>query len=101
MIAIKDMPMPKNCYECWFEDANQCYLNILQHIESLDRPEWCPLVEVAEPIKHGRWINADELKEEIARRDSTDGFVKVYSGREVNEIIDLLTVGARKDEVEK
>ena len=46
MIAIKNMPMPKNCYECWFEDANQCYLNILQRIESLDRPEWCPLVEL-------------------------------------------------------
>ena len=58
-----------------------------------------PTIEV-EP-KHGRWINADELKEEIARRDSTDGFVKVYSGREVNEIIDLLTASARMDEVEE
>ena len=56
MIAIKDMSMPRNCYECWFEDANRCYLNILQHIESLDRPEWCPLVEITEP----RWIPCSE-----------------------------------------
>lgn len=54
MTAIKDMPMPRNCYECWFEDANRCYLNILQRIESLDRPEWCPLVEITEP-KCGHW----------------------------------------------
>ena len=54
MIAIKDMPMPRNCYECWFEDANRCYLYFLQRLESLDRPEWCPLVEIAEP-EHGRW----------------------------------------------
>lgn len=33
-----------------------------------------------------RLIDADALMEEIARRDTTDGTIKVFSGREVNEI---------------
>lgn len=93
MITIKDMPMPKNCYECWFEDANRCYLNILQHIESLDRPEWCPLEE-AEPIKHGRWEVIDGTE---PRRFSCSKCL--YMSWQIHNYCPRC--GARMDEVEE
>lgn len=40
-----------------------------------------------EPKAEGVDFNKEWLIEEIARRDTTDGTVKVFSGREVNEII--------------
>lgn len=40
-----------------------------------------------EPKAKGVDFNKEWLIEEIARRDTTDGTVKVFSGREVNEII--------------
>ena len=41
-----------------------------------------PTIEVSEDCISRKW-----LIEEIARRDTTDGYVKTFGGREVNEII--------------
>jgi len=47
MVAI-NMEMPNNCVECEFEHFNRCQLagRASARVESLDRPDWCPLVEV-------------------------------------------------------
>lgn len=42
-VLIKGMEMPENCYDCKFECENLCCV-IGRRTESLDRPEWCPLV---------------------------------------------------------
>lgn len=55
-VLIKDMEMPKNCSDCDFESyprgAHYCQFK-MRVIESLERPDWCPLEE-AEPVKHGK-----------------------------------------------
>ena len=49
MVAIKGMEMPENCGDCDFEayprGAHYCQL-VMRVIESLGRPNWCPLVEI-------------------------------------------------------
>ena len=99
MIAIKGMTMPRNCYECWFKDANRCYLNILQRIESVDRPEWCPLVETIEP-KHGRWS-----KEMVCYEDENGYFHFGYQCSQCKAILNKTKrcgeCGAIMDEVEE
>ena len=57
-VLIKGMEMPENCYDCKFECENLCCV-IGRRTESLDRPDWCPLVEV--PTPHGRLVDADEI----------------------------------------
>ena len=51
-VIVKGMDMPKNCCDCDFEayprGVHYCQL-VMRAIESLDRPDWCPLEE-AEPI---------------------------------------------------
>lgn len=44
-VLIKDMEMPENCHECPFEILNKCFATSREdcRVESLDRPEWCPL----------------------------------------------------------
>lgn len=65
-VLIKDMEMPKNCSDCDFESyprgAHYCQFK-MRVIESLERPDWCPLEE-AEPVKHGRWIGIDDFPHE-------------------------------------
>lgn len=46
-VLIKGIEMPENCYDCKFECENLCCV-IGRRTESLDRPEWCPLVEVSD-----------------------------------------------------
>ena len=60
-VLIKGMKMPQHCYECDFEHYNRCEISrkASARVESIDRPEWCPLVEV--PTPHGRLIDADKL----------------------------------------
>lgn len=46
-VLIKGMEMPENCCDCDFESyprANHYCQLVMRGIESLDRPEWCPLV---------------------------------------------------------
>ena len=47
MIAIKNMTMPENCYECPLEHHNDCNASSgYSRVESIGRPEWCPLIEI-------------------------------------------------------
>lgn len=34
-----------------------------------------------------RYINEDEVIEEVARRDTTDGTIKVFSGYEIGDVL--------------
>ena len=72
-VFIPGMEMPKNCGGCHFrrgcyDGTSDCCLNPGEYIDSIafeqHRPEWCPLVEIKTP--HGRLIDADALKEELA-----------------------------------
>ena len=68
-IYIKGVEMPKNCEECqcsyWTEGVHHDYCQAVGydteiHYGEKDRPQWCPLIEIAEP--HGRMIiEGDEI----------------------------------------
>ena len=61
-ILIPNMEMPKSCNECLMSiSAEACVVtgDIIPHFwERLDRPSWCPLIELQ---PHGRLIDADAL----------------------------------------
>lgn len=72
-VIVKGEPMPEACAFCpCFRDdsidgvhAYQCKATFVTYGKEDDwiwytRPNWCPLVEL--PEKHGRLIDADELK---------------------------------------
>ena len=67
-ILIKDMEMPRNCWECGFcktttLEVDFCVLNRKQYNWGLEeRPSDCPLIEV--PL-HGRLIDADALLADV------------------------------------
>lgn len=74
-ILIKDMEMPKGCFDCPFERdyAFICSLtnketrkhrkvHVVNEYEAM--PEWCPLVEVP---PHGRLIDADKLNGDLIK----------------------------------
>lgn len=50
MTIIKDMDMPENCFKCRFELRGWCTAceGNLPKVQSLDRPDWCPLKEIPE-----------------------------------------------------
>lgn len=61
-ILIKDMEMPRNCYECkvWFECFDEKPpFNMIKSV--------CPLVEVKEP--HGDLVDKDKLMKEFMDSD--------------------------------
>lgn len=52
-VFIKGMGMPKNCEECLFYEVdveNGCWLKKYFCVRryGIDRPSWCPLVEIPE-----------------------------------------------------
>lgn len=68
-LYIKDMEMPRTCYDCKFRKRNGLELicpvfgksyKIADTQVLFARGKDCPLVEVPEP--HGRMIDADKLK---------------------------------------
>lgn len=71
-VLIKGMKMPSGCRWCkmtdycintgrtWCFPAKILLADDYKPIGFNGRPEWCPLVEI--PEKHGRLIDADELK---------------------------------------
>lgn len=65
-VLIKGMEMPETCEECTYQTKGACFASgvnkgtITIRRMGKDRPDWCPLVEL--PEKHGRLIDADELK---------------------------------------
>jgi len=55
-ILIKDMEMPRRCFECPVIDTTEgLYCSIAdkdlrkEHGINLTRPDWCPLVEIKRP----------------------------------------------------
>ena len=70
-IIVKGMQMPKNCAECPVAlSGKYCRINKTHttYIKLPIRPDHCPLVEL--PEKHGRLIDADELKTAFPRCDN-------------------------------
>ena len=88
-VYIKWMQMPKGCNECCFCSGYMtgqarilgyvCLASLgkedsvrgrrkIDELCFLCRPNWCPLVEL--PNKHGRLIDADELKTAFPRCDN-------------------------------
>ena len=69
-IIIKGMDMPKNCFQCSFNDGIYCCL-IDNDTEALipkmptDRLKDCPLIEI--PTPHGRLIDMDELLSHLSK----------------------------------
>lgn len=58
-ILIKGMEMPKDCFNCRFHKSLYCTLTDI----CTNTAQGCPLVAL--PDKHGRLIDADELKANI------------------------------------
>lgn len=53
MVAIKDFPMPKNCFECllYEEDLKFCIVGSQGCVNRYGydpnkKPSWCPLIEI-------------------------------------------------------
>lgn len=77
-VLIKGMEMPETCDDCQFHRYHShheyvCVATPLFYPMNLAnsksiRKDWCPLVEL--PEKHGRLIDADELKTAFPRCDN-------------------------------
>lgn len=70
-VIVKGMEMPKCCAFCELQHDGVCQMNTVESIDDIaydGRPDWCPLVEL--PEKHGRLIDADELKTAFPRCDN-------------------------------
>ena len=68
-VLVKGMKMPENCWECRMTtDAGFCSAMPKEFCgyadDELNRPKWCPLVEL--PEKHGDLIDRNDLKKEYA-----------------------------------
>ena len=92
-VIIKGMDMPKKCYDCVFEEKGWCCaVNGIRRVESIDRPDWCPLEE-AEPVKHGRWlIGVGENGEPIGTYCSECGWSweKGVAAVNLNKVLSLI-----------
>ena len=69
-ILIKGMEMPQNCDKCRFQSAFKLYCdampyNFCGNTDDIERPDWCPLIEVHTP--HGRLGDLDELEKQFKR----------------------------------
>lgn len=73
-VIVKGMEMPTSCYYCGLTDTSFINCQAFSRPRLLEddceerRPDWCPLVEL--PEKHGRLIDADELKTAFPRCDN-------------------------------
>ena len=81
-ILIKNMVMPKNCYECRFGKEKQfdfgivCTLLNGTTLDTTSRPKGiCPLIELP---AHGDLIDRDSVLEILSDKNAAwDGYVKV------------------------
>lgn len=105
MIVIKGMTMPKNCYDCPFENLRGMCCAAARKTESVDRPEWCPLVEVVMPnIVHR--LNDIEI---VRCKDCRYNYANMIpNGKGCQQNVYIETAdnwycadGERKDEVEE
>lgn len=77
-VVVRGLIMPDGCEECKVSCETESGLHCLlvddgdkwgwKKIESRERPDWCPLVEL--PKKHGRLGDLDELQSSF--RESID-----------------------------
>ena len=87
-VLIKGMKMPKSCSECGFECRAYCFL-VDTVIESNDRPDWCPLVEV--PTPHGRLVDCETLKDNLAVLfERNEILIDVWLVYAIDDLIDEL-----------
>ena len=100
-ILIKGMEMPKDCVFCPMAHWNKIdrltgcevvggkryvHETDTDYWESSHRPDWCPLVEVP---KHGRLIDADELK---IRVKLMNWCMKHYPDKFMDEVVHAPTI---------
>ena len=87
-VIVKGMDMPKKCYDCVFEEKGWCCaVDGIRRVESIDRPDWCPLEELVQ-CGECKWANS---RGECA-----------YNGEEAEDIkTGYCNYGKRKDEVEE
>lgn len=72
-VIVRGMKMPKTCFQCkWYRDCHtygicrrECR-EIPTNTPSIERPDFCPLVEV--PDKHGDLIDRDAIIAEYDRQ---------------------------------
>ena len=86
-VLIKGMRVPENCSECPVAlSGKYCRINKTNATIRVIpiRPEHCPLVTL--PDKHGKLIDADELKKEFPK--DTDWEYPVNTNEYVCEMID-------------
>jgi hypothetical protein len=60
-LYIKGAKMPKNCWVCPCYNKEYLICQVTESCCEYEKPNNCPLVEL--PPKHGRLIDADEMKE--------------------------------------
>lgn len=71
-VLIRGMEMPQNCDKCRFQSALRLYCdampyNFCGNTDDIERPDWCPLVEVKTP--HSELIDKDNLIQEFIDSD--------------------------------
>lgn len=104
MIAIKGMEMPVDCFKCRFELRGWCTAceGNLPKVQSLGRPDWCPLVE-ADPVKHERWLRTDAYPHRIYCSECYSTFIRNDEFLHLEDIPHNYcpNCGAKMDEVEE
>ena len=87
-VIVRGMEMPQNCDKCRFQSALRLYCdampyNFCGNTDDIERPDWCPLIEISTP--HGRLIDGDAyikmMEEKCDHESSLDEWVlKVCRG---------------------
>ena len=84
-VLVKGMKMPENCGLCdLFHAESPMHCTVAKGHKTvgapygIPRPDWCPLVAL--PDKHGRLVDADELKTAFPRCDNNMS-IKIASVR--------------------
>ena len=99
-LIIRGIDMPKNCADCFLEDAYDGYnCRIAQKSANwglVDRPSWCPLVEV--PTPHGDLIDTNDVQSAIDcwLIDEDDATIQDYKDA-IGEILESPTVVPAED----
>ena len=65
-ILIRGMEMPQNCDKCRFQSALRLYCdampyNFCGNTDDIERPDWCPLIEI--PTPHGRLVDIKSVED--------------------------------------
>ena len=74
-VLIKDMEMPRGCYDCTLESICGRWAKHDAEWQKTNRDEDCPLVSVP---PHGRLIDADALIDDV-RRNSESYFADDFA----------------------